>query len=146
MEFYTEAKRSVALLAIQHKHKKLSIKTKKLWKKLGEPKISYVSKKTIRGRAKTGGTILMFSEFVLLMRDKMRHFKVLTLPKTLIICLLKQVRVKIFEVLEFSQWHYFFLQRKIAGPTGKDFVDNSFFWIFHLNFDRMFLKKIQKSV
>ena len=45
----------------------------------------------------------MFSEFVLLMRDKMRHFKVLTLPKTLVICLLKQVRVIFFEVLKFSQ-------------------------------------------
>ena len=48
----------------------------------------------------------MFFEFVILMRDERCNFKNLTLPKTLIVSLLKQViKVKSFQNLELSKKH-----------------------------------------
>ena len=67
----TKAKRSFAPLAIQHNHneKHKKKKMKNFETKLVGSKFSYVSMKD------TGGTCLIFSEFVILMRDKMHTVK-----------------------------------------------------------------------
>ena len=51
-------------------------------KKLGEPKLSYVSIKTTRGPAKAGGTCLILDEISILMGQEKCGFKIWTLRKT----------------------------------------------------------------
>ena len=45
---------------------------------------------------------MTFSEFAILIRDEMRNFNNWTVPKALVVSLLKQVRDQIFDKLEFS--------------------------------------------